>query len=139
MRMWMVDPRILCRQHLLGEHLELHMFVGSINKGINQTGYIKSDMLECTALHTRHEELVAEIAERKYKHNSPLANIDGSQASKIPVAMWNHKINKEAQLSELLSRCSVCRDRHASLYPKTTTGTHHETESIPEGNKSNSG
>ena len=26
MRMWMVNPRIMCRQHLLGEHVEIHMF-----------------------------------------------------------------------------------------------------------------
>lgn len=25
MRMWMVDPTIMCRQHLLGEHYELHV------------------------------------------------------------------------------------------------------------------
>ena len=35
MRMWMIDPKLLCRKHLLGEHLEIHMFVGTINKGIN--------------------------------------------------------------------------------------------------------
>lgn len=33
MRMWMVPPELMCRQHLLGEHVELHMFVGAINKG----------------------------------------------------------------------------------------------------------
>ena len=32
MRMWMIDPTMLCTKHLLGEHVELHMFVGTINK-----------------------------------------------------------------------------------------------------------
>jgi hypothetical protein len=30
MRMWMVNPRIMCGNHLLGEHLETHMFYGII-------------------------------------------------------------------------------------------------------------
>jgi hypothetical protein len=29
--MWMVDPRIMCRNHLLGEHAEIHMFVWNID------------------------------------------------------------------------------------------------------------
>ena len=33
MRMWMVDPQIMCRQHLLGEHTEMHMFVGTLKRG----------------------------------------------------------------------------------------------------------
>jgi hypothetical protein len=30
--MWMVDPRLVCSKHLLGEHVELHMFVGCLLK-----------------------------------------------------------------------------------------------------------
>ena len=26
MRMWMLNPKFLCRQHLLGEHSEIHKF-----------------------------------------------------------------------------------------------------------------
>jgi hypothetical protein len=37
--MWMVDPRQMCRQHLLGEHNELHMFAGTMRKGIGLAGY----------------------------------------------------------------------------------------------------
>ena len=30
MRMWGVDPKQMCRQHLLGEHVELHMQAGAV-------------------------------------------------------------------------------------------------------------
>ena len=40
MRMWMVNPEILCRKHLLGEHVELHMLVGWIIKGKSIQGYL---------------------------------------------------------------------------------------------------
>ncbi len=30
MRMWMVDTKKLCRQHLLAEHSEMHMFAGAL-------------------------------------------------------------------------------------------------------------
>ena len=33
MRMWLVNPALLCRQHLLGEHVEMHMFAGHILEG----------------------------------------------------------------------------------------------------------
>ena len=26
MRMWLVDPKFMCNQHLLGEHVEMHSF-----------------------------------------------------------------------------------------------------------------
>jgi len=32
MRMWMCDPRILCRKHLIAEHCETGSFIGSIKK-----------------------------------------------------------------------------------------------------------
>ena len=32
MRMWLVPPQLMCDQHLLGEHLEMHMFIGTIRK-----------------------------------------------------------------------------------------------------------
>jgi len=28
MRMWMLNPKALCRKHLMGEHVEIHMLVG---------------------------------------------------------------------------------------------------------------
>ena len=33
MRQWYVPAECMCRQHLLGEHCEHHMFVGTLKKG----------------------------------------------------------------------------------------------------------
>ncbi len=36
----MVDPTIMCRNHLLGEHVEIHMFVGTIDQGQSVRGFL---------------------------------------------------------------------------------------------------
>ena len=50
MRQWFVNPKLMCRQHLLGEHCEIHMFIGSMKKQINMNGYISKDLLEPKSL-----------------------------------------------------------------------------------------
>ena len=42
MRMWMLPPKGLCRKHLLGEHVELHMLLGSMRRGKNIDGFLLS-------------------------------------------------------------------------------------------------
>jgi hypothetical protein len=72
MRMWMVDPKIMCRNHLLGEHAEIHMFVWNIDRKHSVKGYIANGLLETHKLYTRHEELAQELRRRGYQHNSEL-------------------------------------------------------------------
>lgn len=40
MRMWGVDPKVLCTKHMIGEHAETHMFLGTIKKGTSIKGLI---------------------------------------------------------------------------------------------------
>ncbi len=100
--MWMVDPRIMCKNHLLGEHAEIHMFVGAIDRGQAVEGYLKKNLLEIHNLFVRHEELVQEMKRRGYKHCS---NLDKKwkQTEKLGF------IDKEKNLRELLKRCSRCK------------------------------
>ena len=72
MRMWNVDPKYMCRQHLLGEHVEMHMFVGIIIKGTSLEGYIRGGLVEVHNIRKRHDELVAEMEKRGFKHHSPI-------------------------------------------------------------------
>jgi len=65
MRMWMVNPKIMCRQHLLGEHVEIHMFVGTLSRGKSVKGYLEKGLLEVHNLYWRHEELVEEIKTKR--------------------------------------------------------------------------
>lgn len=72
MRMWLVRPDLMCNQHLLGEHVELHMLVGSINKGISIKGYIDKGLVEIPLVRQRHKELEDEMIRRGMNHQSPL-------------------------------------------------------------------
>lgn len=104
MRMWMVDPKFLCHNHLLGEHRELHTFLGTLKKGISIEGYIRNGLLEVHNLFKRHEELVEEFKKRGYNHNSPL---DVSI-----ISLYNKgTVSKDNSLKELYKRCSKCRER----------------------------
>ena len=101
MRMWLVDPKTLCRKHLLGEHVEEHMFVGSINKGIRMKGYIEKKLVEVHKLRSRHEELVKEMQRRGYKHKSELPLFTEYVSPSV--------ISTEENLKELAKRCEECK------------------------------
>ena len=108
MRVWMVDPRIMCRQHLLGEHAEIHMFIGTINKGRSVKGYLEKGLLEVHSLYKRHEELAKEMRRRKYRH---LSTIDYKWK-------WIKKlgsVDKKKNLEQLIDRCLKCRERYSHL------------------------
>lgn len=102
--MWMVDPATMCRKHLLGEHVEIHMFVGTLRKGLNMDGYLTGNLLEPSALMQRHEELAVEMERRGYKHRSPLL-----QPGPYPREWEEVHIDRAAALAELHRRCPECR------------------------------
>ena len=75
MRIWDLEPRILCRQHLLGEHRELHGLWNILTLG--KRGYSHHPETrrwegKLAALYARHTALVAEMTRRGYTHHSPL-------------------------------------------------------------------
>src|SRR5690554_2499542 len=75
MRIWDLPPEILCRNHLLGEHNELHGLWTILTEG--RTGYARHPETlrwrgKLAALYNRHEQLVAEMERRGYNHRSPL-------------------------------------------------------------------
>lgn len=104
MRMWGINPKLLCNKHLLGEHLELHMFVGAINKGKSIKGYIDNDLVETNLIDYRHWELANELERRGYNHKSPLPTFK----IKPPYG----RIDATRNINELNRRCKDCRHRH---------------------------
>lgn len=75
MRVWDLPPQRLCRQHLLGEHRELHAIWVVLTEA--RTGYRRHPETvrwegRLAALYARHEALVTEMAARGYRHASPL-------------------------------------------------------------------
>jgi hypothetical protein len=76
MRIWDLPPKRLCRQHLLGEHRELHAIWVVITKG--KKGYASHPETmrwrgKLAALYTRHDLLVEEMTARGYHHRTPLS------------------------------------------------------------------
>ena len=96
MRMWGVNPKMLCRQHLLGEHVEMHMFAGTIRKGRSIDGYI----VDPSRIKIRHDELVIEMVSRGMKHKSPL-EMDCSGLQHRPIVEMD-------SIAELNRRCPNC-------------------------------
>jgi len=98
-RMWLVNPKKLCRQHLLGEHKELHQLVGSLRKGKSVKGHIEKGQVEIHSIEKRHKELVKEMLRRGYKHQSILKKFKSFHAGKINI-LENER--------ELERRCKNC-------------------------------
>lgn len=99
MRMWSVQPALMCNQHLLGEHVELHMIVGALNRGISMTGYYNGGLVSTDGIVPRHTALVEEMTARGMKHQSPLP------------AFINPHLGTVTDGVELHRRCERCRAR----------------------------
>jgi len=74
-RIWDIPPSHLCRQHLLGEHRELHGLWSILTQG--KTGYSRHPETlrwqgKLAALYRRHDALVKEMGRRGFRHASPL-------------------------------------------------------------------
>ncbi|WGM89615.1 MAG: pyrimidine dimer DNA glycosylase/endonuclease V [Candidatus Bathyarchaeum tardum] len=101
----MVNPKIMCRQHLLGEHVEIHMFIGTLNQEKSVKGYLEKGLLEVHNLYFRHQKLVEEMKRRGYNHCSEVES-EWKFAEKLGV------VNIEKNLEELINRCPICKKRY---------------------------
>jgi hypothetical protein len=75
MRIWDIPPEQLCRNHLLGEHRELHAIWSILihhKKGYAHHPETVRWKGKQKALYLRHEALVKEMMRRGYRHQSPL-------------------------------------------------------------------
>jgi hypothetical protein len=101
MRMWMVPPEMMCQQHLLGEHVELHMLAGWILHGRSLDGYAADGLVDTRRIYSRHTELAKEMAKRNMNHDSALcAFVD----PKVGVVDVGHSF---AVLTKRCPRCAT--------------------------------
>jgi hypothetical protein len=106
--MWLTETSMLCKDHLLGEHSELHKLVGGIRnhphgKAIAD-GQAAKGNVDTRVIEQRHAELVQEMRRRGYDHDSPLSyGEDEYQATA--------DIDPEENRRELAGRCAACRAR----------------------------
>ncbi len=102
MRMWYVNPKVLCNQHLLGEHCEMHMFAGSILAKIKLHGYVTGNLLAGQFLQQRHDLLATELIRRGGNHKSPLQVVAVPEVYSVEPDVYSSVVH-------LLSHCTDCR------------------------------
>jgi len=104
--MWMIDPILLCRKHLLGEHGEIHKhrhnFVKKhrIDKRISPVVQIEPGSME-----KRHDDLAKEMINRGYNHKSPYQQPD---ISHLPFEQQTSTVNLDISYGDLIERCPDC-------------------------------
>ena len=108
MRIWDIEAARLCRNHLLGEHRELHAIWNVLTLG--RRGYSRHPEVlrwdgRLAALYARHEALVEEMERRGYRHQSPL-----DRALAVGVAVQDRFVDSpERQLELLAAKGCECR------------------------------
>jgi hypothetical protein len=108
MRMWMVDPRIMCFKHLCREHCEVHRLVANLRKGRDVRSYLLRQVIDISSIYARHKELEDEIMARGGKLDSPL-----SVAECVAFARWygSTTVNIGRSLADLSDCCKECRKK----------------------------
>lgn len=104
--MWGIDPQLLCDQHLLGEHTELHQAVGTLRNHPHGEaivrGHAERQQLDTSKLQARHDDLADELERRGMTHDSPMNYEDTHELGSI---------NPERNRANLQNRCEDCRNR----------------------------
>lgn len=110
-RMWMGNPKTMCRQHLLGEHKEIPQLVGTLKKGFDISGFIKNNLVEIEAIIARHNELVEEMLFRGYNHKSPINTSEELSCFTKYLSPFHkqYKVNVESSNLDRASRCVHCK------------------------------
>jgi hypothetical protein len=110
MRMWMINPKFLCKKHLLGEHGEIHKFRHTFVKQYSIKGRISPVVqIEPFNMKKRHDELVLEFERRGYNHKSPYEMPD---ISYLTIDEQNVKVDIKYNIKDLIKRCPDCREKY---------------------------
>lgn len=111
--MWLVDPRIMCKNHLLGEHREMHQVKGTVEKHKHGENILKgladTNAIDTLLIKARHDTLVKEMKRRGWTgHSTPMDEVDNQYGG-------IGKIDKEENLELILERCKECRERYEKI------------------------
>jgi Pyrimidine dimer DNA glycosylase len=112
MRMWMVDPKLMCDKHLLGEHGEIHKHKHNFEKKHKMDGRLTPIVqIEPESMESRHDELVKEMLARNFNHKSPFLQPDVSYL----LENAGSKVDVDHSIEDLSSRCEDCKKRIESV------------------------
>jgi hypothetical protein len=109
MRMWGINPELLCNKHLIGEHGEIHKHRHNFVKKHKITNRITPIVqIEPQNMETRHNQLAIEMLRRGFNHNSPYELPDLSHLNdKERYA----KIDINISIRDLKNRCPQCNEK----------------------------
>jgi len=99
---------MLCRKHLLGEQNEIHKHRHNSVKRHSVSGRVAAGQIEPASMWRRHEELVAEMLRRGYRHASPYEQPD---ISYLPTAEQTAVVDVRLSKGDLSARCPECEQR----------------------------
>ena len=77
--MWMVEPKLMCVQHLVGEHGEIHKHRHNFVKGHSIAG--RKGQIEPLAMQRRHDELAAFLKSHKSLYDAVSEKTHGASDS----------------------------------------------------------
>jgi len=104
--MWMVDPRLLCQKHLLGEHGEIHKHKHNFVKQHSIAKRVSPVVqIEPAAMESRHDALADEMLRRGMNHQSPFLQPD---ITYLPTFERDAVVDVQNSLNDLSNRCSEC-------------------------------
>lgn len=108
MRMWMIDPSLLCRRHLLGAHGEIHKHKHNFEKKHSIDGRISPVVqIEPRSMQEEHDRLAEEMTRRGYSHASPFVQPDLSYLKEKA----DVRVDIHYSIVDLSNRCGECRKR----------------------------
>ena len=106
MRMWMINPKLMCDKHLLGEHGEIHKNRHNFVKKHKVTGrIIPFVQIEPQSMLSRHDELAVEMVSRGMNHKSLY---EMPSISHLPLNEQIAKANIQRNVVDLANRCKSC-------------------------------
>ena len=109
-RQWLAVPELMCRNHLLGEHAETHMFMTKMEEGFSLQGYIdKSEFFGAEYIKYRHDLLSKLIK----GHGSPLDEPSNDLKEAYPLIVPTQD-DLVTSLDDLFARCNECFVNHAN-------------------------
>lgn len=115
MRMWMINPKMLCDKHLRGEHGEIHKFLPSFRKGTRVHGRFHPNVqIQFKGYRKRHDRLVKEMKRRGMNHKSPLVDVPDFKS--IYPDYYNLKVDKWKSIADLMLRCDDCKKRNSLFF-----------------------
>lgn len=109
-RVWDIPPQYLCKNHLLGEHRELHGVFKVIidnKKGYSNHPETKRWIGKLGALWFRHLRLVNEMSKRNYKHNSNLPF--DFESNEFGMSQNEYVNTLEEQLENIIGKKCNCK------------------------------